>query len=288
MIPWNYDSWVGLQGFPRIKTPCKGPLGVLQGKSLTLGSGFNTLCLADISAISVSKRTFWANFPPFAKTQSKPSGLSRLLKGGGRWNNSGYGSFPSSRKSRTIWCMVRMACNFKFRIKCPRHGENVLSPQNAPRLETFPSCYFFSLAVKVVESCIYCTLTSELSHVDSPKELSLGFGLGVFITLACSLGLLFILTLLLSPSFWDWASRLMPLSTYHTHSRLWSVISSSICRLPFDSGGLTFVFLPGLSARPNTYWLLSRDEGTKGPHVSCFFSRSFKHKMPLKLDKITN
>ena len=38
----------------------------------------------------------------------------------------------------------------------------------------------------------------------------------------------------------------------------------------------------------SSYWLLSRDEGTKGPHVSCFFSRSFKHKMPLKLDKITN
>ena len=36
-------------------------------------------------------------------------------------------------------------------------------------------------------------------------------------------------------------------------------------------------------ALSNTYWLLSRDEGTKGPHVK-FFSRSFKHKMPLKLD----
>ena len=144
-----------------------------------------------------------------------------------------------------------MVCNFEFSIKCPRHGENILSPQNVPRLETFPSCYFFSLAVKVVESCIYCTLTSELFHVDSPKELSLGLGLGVFVTLASSLGLLFIFTLLLSPSLWDWASRLMPLSTYHTHSRLWNVISSSIWRLPLNSGGLTLVFLLGLFTRLN-------------------------------------
>ena len=100
--------------------------------------------LAERSAMSVSIRTFWANFPPLAKTQLNPSGSEVDLRGGG--DETAPGSLALEKVAqfgaKCAWeALFNSADNMWLMVKTslPRkmsQGSRHLPANSFPRLRT--------------------------------------------------------------------------------------------------------------------------------------------------------